>query len=77
MGECEYHQWFIITAALLGTLFGLGITACFFSYCMKVCHQYRGRSNLGNIGACENGNNDFHMIPGSVKSLVQQYEENR
>ena len=44
---------------------------------MKVCHQYRGRSNLGNIGACENGNNDFHMIPGSVKSLVQQYEENR
>ena len=73
MGECEYHQWFIITAALLGTLFGLGVITCFFSYCMKVCHKHRERRN--NIGIAENGNGDFHMIPGSVKSLVQMYNE--
>ena len=40
---------------------------------MKVCHKHRERRN--NIGIAENGNDDFRMIPGSVKSLVQMYNE--
>ena len=43
---------------------------------MKVCHRERERRNLGEMGNCENGNNDFHMIPaGTVKSIRQKYEE--
>ena len=71
VGECKYHRWFIITVALLGSLFGLGISGCFFFYCLKICTRQRDNQNWDN----EYGNKDFHIIPGSVKSLAKMYDD--
>ena len=74
VGECNYHKWFIVTMGLLGTLFGLGTAACFFMCCMKRFRKHRATQLSGEPCCHENGLNDFHMIPGSVASLVRRYE---
>ena len=74
VGECSYHKWFIVTMGLLGTLFGLGTVACFFMCCMKRFRKHRATQLSGEPCCHENGLNDFHMIPGSVASLVRRYE---
>ena len=75
VGECKYHRWFVITVALLGSLFGLGISGCFFFYCIKNCQRLRGHRNWDTTGHNENVNKDFHIIPGTVKSLAQMYDD--
>ena len=75
VGECKYHRWFVITVALLGSLFGLGIAGCFFFYCLKICQRQRKNRIWDRTRQNENGNKDFHILPGTVKSLAQMYDD--
>ena len=70
VGECRYHKWFVITAGLLGSLLGLCMFTCLLFYCLKA---YRQKQDA--MGHHENGNKDFLMLPGTVRSLIRMYDE--